>query len=214
MRTTTAFLSIKRALWLLVLQITTTATCGFITRSIHSPIQDLGHSSPTDLRAVSFRTVASLLISDNNIDDTIVERAVATGDPQALIATPEAALDAQQAFTDQIDFFGDSTVQTLFLVFGGVVGVLLGLSFLSSKFDESIANVVDDFEAVLSTDPQFRTKWEEIQPRLEGLDDDYEYVDKGLKRQQTLLVIMEELQEKEPALMNKINAKMGARNQG
>ena len=116
--------------------------------------------------------------------------------------------------TNQIDFFGDSTVQTLFLVFGGVVGVLLGLSFLSSKFDESIANVVDDFEAVLSTDPQFRTKWEEIQPRLEGLDDDYEYVDKGLKRQQTLLVIMEELQEKEPALMNKINAKMGARNQG
>jgi hypothetical protein len=60
-----------------------------------------------------------------------------------------AASDASEVFTNQIDWFGDPTVRTFFLVFGGVVVVLAGLSVLSKKVDDAIENVVGEFEGVL-----------------------------------------------------------------
>jgi hypothetical protein len=116
-----------------------------------------------------------------------------------------AASDASEVFTDQIDLFGDPTVRTLFLVFGGVVVVLAGLSVLSKKVDDAIENVVGEFEVVLRSSPEFKSKWEEIEPQLKQYDQE---VDKALKRNQKLFEIMEEMQAKEPALMERINTKM------
>ena len=166
-------------------------------------LQANGKSS---LDAFRFHSTGSFLISDD-----IVEQA-----SDAIIATPTdsaiaAASDTAEAFTDQIDYFGDPMVRTLFLVFGGVVLLLSGLTVLSQKVDSAIEGVIVDFESVLRTDPEFRSKWQEIAPQLEEYEEDASNsvgTERELKRKQKLFEIMEELQEKEPMLMKRINSKM------
>jgi len=138
---------------------------------------------------------------------TIIDHVDTTTTIDAATAAVAAASESSSSFTDSIDFVGDPTIRTLFLVFGGVVAVLAGLSVLSQKFDAAIENVVDDFESTLRTNPEFRSKWREIELQLRSYDDDDDN-DDGVKRKQKLFDIMEELQEKEPALMKRINAKI------
>lgn len=146
------------------------------------------------LEAFSFQTAGSLLISD----DLASEAAIA------------AASDASEAFTDQIDYFGDPMIRNLFIVFGGVILVLSGLSVLSQKVDSAIEGVVVDFESVLKSNPEFRTKWQEIQLQLEPFESETNDEEASLKRKQKLFEIMEGLYETEPALMKKVNSKMEA----
>eukprot|EP00531_Pseudo-nitzschia_arenysensis_P013518 CAMPEP_0116123546 /NCGR_PEP_ID=MMETSP0329-20121206/4806_1 /TAXON_ID=697910 /ORGANISM="Pseudo-nitzschia arenysensis, Strain B593" /LENGTH=185 /DNA_ID=CAMNT_0003617469 /DNA_START=136 /DNA_END=696 /DNA_ORIENTATION=+ len=159
----------------------------------------------TQLNAFSFHTVGSLLISDDMI--IVGDQSPPT---EAAIA---AASDTAEVFTDQIDYFGDPMVRTLFFVFGGVVVLLAGFSVLSQKVDDAIESVIVDFESVLRTDPEFRSKWQDIAPQLEQYEADGSEAfdgEKELKRKQKLFEIMEEMQEKEPELMQRINRKMEA----
>ncbi len=148
------------------------------------------------LGAFSFQTAGSLLISDEMA--SAAESAIAS------------ASDASEAFTDQIDYFGDPMIRTLFIVFGGVVLVLSGLSVLSQKVDSAIEGVVVDFESVLKSNPEFKTTWQEIKLQLEPFENDTNDEEALLKRKQKLFEIMEGMYETEPALMKKINSKMEA----
>lgn len=148
------------------------------------------------LGAFSFQTAGSLLISDEMASSA--ESAIAS------------ASDASEAFTDQIDYFGDPMIRTLFIVFGGVVLVLSGLSVLSQKVDSAIEGVVVDFESVLKSNPEFKTTWQEIKLQLEPFENDTNDEEALLKRKQKLFEIMEGMYETEPALMKKINSKMEA----
>lgn len=158
----------------------------------------------THLNLFSFQAAESFLISD---EMSMV------GEHSPTEAAIAAASDTAEAFTDQIDYFGDPMVRTLFLVFGGVVVLLAGLSVLSQKVDDAIESVIVDFEAVLRTDPEFRSKWQDIATQLEEYEADVNEIvnsEKELTRKQKLFEIMEEMQEKEPALMKRINRKMEA----
>lgn len=161
----------------------------------------------THLDAFSFHSAGSLLVSEDLVGGQASDAIIATPTESAIAA----ASDTAEAFTDQIDYFGDPMIRTLFLVFGGVVLLLAGLSVLSQKVDSAIESVIVDFESVLRTDPEFRTKWLDIAPQLEQYETNAnELVDteSELKRKQKLFEIMEEMQEKEPGLMKRINSKM------
>jgi len=158
----------------------------------------------TQLDAFSIHSFGSLLISD---DQAVGGTITAPPAVDATIAAATSDASSEAAFTDQIDLFGDPTIQTIVLVFGGVVVLLAGLSVLSQKVDAAIESVIVDFETVLRTTPEFQSKWEEIELQVE------EYCnntvgDRDMKRKQKLVEIMEDLQEKEPALMGKISARM------
>ena len=169
----------------------------------------------------SFHSTGSFWVTS---DDTIGVAGDVTAAAAAAAVTPTepaiaiaAASDTAEAFTDQIDFLGDPTIRTLFLVFGGFLLVLAGLSVLSQTVDSAIEGVIVDFESVLKTDPEFRSRWKDIQSQLEEYDDGMLLADDDenktavlLKRKQKLFEIMEELQETEPALMKRINSKMEA----
>ena len=180
----------------LVVLISTTTTHAF---GIVRQTTRISCSNPTRLGAISFHSVGSFLLSDDMGD--VME---STADALSTAAAA-ASVSEQEAFTDQIDFFGDPTIQNLFFAFGGFVLVLAGLSIVSQKVDDAIENVIVDFESVLKTNPEFRSEWQGIQAQLEEFDAS---ADGELQRKQKLFEIMERLQEKDPALMAKINAKM------
>lgn len=185
---------------ILLLITTTTTTHAFrIVRPTREGARIVGIK--TQLEAFSFHSAGSLVISDEIGVWELSDGTGATATETAIAA----ASDASEVVTDQINLFGDPTIRTLFLVFGGFVVVLAGLSVLSKKVDDAIEKVVGDFESVLRTSPEFRSKWEEIEPQLKEYDNE---VDKALKRKQKLFEIMEEMQVKEPTLMERINTKM------
>lgn len=162
------------------------------------------------LEAFPFHNVASSLVLSS---EDISALATSSADTAATAAT--TASDASAAFTDQIDFFGDPTVRTLFLAFGAAVLVLAGLSVLSQKMDSAIENVLVDFESVMTTNPEFRSRWEKIELQLQDyenndgmVEDEKETEDRMLKRKQKLFEIMEEIETKEPDLMKRISSKM------
>ena len=100
-------------------------------------------------------------------------------------------------------------MRTLFLVFGGVVLLLVAFSALSRQMDAAIENVIVDFESVLKSAPEFQSKWKDIEPQLKEYDNE---IDKAEKRKQKLFQIMEEMEQKEPELMKRVSAKMDALN--
>lgn len=187
----------------LVVLMSTTTTHAF---GIVRQATRISCSSPTRLEAFSFPSVGGFLLSDE-IGDAMESTAdaLSTATDSAMAAAAAASVSEPEAFTDQIDFFGDPTVQNLFFAFGGFVLVLAGLSIVSQKVDDAIENVIVDFESVLKTNPEFRSEWQGIQAQLEEFDAS---ADGELQRKQKLFEIMEELQAKDPALMAKINAKM------
>ena len=101
------------------------------------------------------------------------------------------------AFQDQITFMDDS-VKILVAVFGVVIAVLAVLSFVSSKVDDAIYQTLQDFEATMRQ--YFPQRWETIEAQLADLSPE--------ERDVKLLQIMEEMQEKEPAVMNRVREKM------
>ena len=200
----TMAVSISAILLLITLTTTTTTHAFGIVRPTREGTRIAGVK--TQLQAFSFQTASSFVISDEiGVGELLSDGTGATATTTATETAIAAASDASEVFTDQIDLFGDPTVRTLFLVFGGVVVVLAGLSVLSKKVDDAILSVVGDFEVVLRTSPEFKSKWAEIEPQLKQYDQE---VDKAIKRKQKLFEIMEEMQAKEPALMERINTKM------
>jgi len=215
---------IVTVLLLMTITITTTHAFTTIVRSASKRTSTMARTVETkiQLQAFSFYSTASgssLVISDEInaaseqaaavVTATITTTTDAAETAIAATAAYASSTDAPavEAFTDQIDLFGDPTIRSLLLVAGGIVVLLAGLSVLSKKVDDAIENVVGDFETVLRTSPEFRSKWmNEIEPQLEVYDRE---VDRDLKRKQKLFEIMEEMQQKEPALMEKINTKMG-----
>ncbi len=202
-KSTSPEMTITVSTWALVLLFINVATRTPMANGFQ-PLRPLSKTARTvggrsNLEAVSFQTAGSFFISDD-----LTSAATPT---EAAIA---AASDASEAFTDQIDYFGDPTIRTLFIVFGGVILVLLGLSVLSQKVDSAIEGVVVDFESVLKSSPEFKTKWQEIKLQLEPFENETNDEEALLKRKQKLFEIMEGLYETEPALMKKINSKMEA----
>jgi hypothetical protein len=116
------------------------------------------------------------------------------------ILTAEEVSEAS-AFTDEIDLFGDPTIQTMVGVFTVVVVLMIGFSALMGQMDSSIKNVVVDFERVMKKDHTKR--WKKIEAQLKGLDP----ADRSVK----LFNIMEDLQTKEPEFMAKVVQKMAVK---
>ena len=160
---------------------------------------------------LSFRSAGSLVVigiggGNSNIAD-------------AAAATTSTTTANTNAFTDQIDYLGDPTVQAIVLIFGGVILVLGGLAVLSQKMDAAIENVLVDFETVMTStnnntnsnndNKEFQRKWREIESQLAIYDNE---VEKSRLRKQKLFEIMEELERTEPELMKRVSAKMAALN--
>lgn len=119
------------------------------------------------------------------------------GVPSVLLAGNDD-ISIDEAFTDQIDFFGDPMIRTMFGVFGVAIILLMGASLVMNKMDSAIENVLSDFESVMSSN--FAARWIELEEELEGLD-------KAAKSER-LIKIMEEMERDEPKLMAKVNAAM------
>jgi hypothetical protein len=102
------------------------------------------------------------------------------------------------AFSDQINYF-DGPIVTLLGVFGVAVAALVGFKLLTGQMDSAIEQVLVDFEATMKE--AYPQRWQsDIRPRLEGLE--------GESRQQTLVQIMEEIQNNDPTFMSRVQEKM------
>ena len=106
------------------------------------------------------------------------------------------------AFQDEIQFL-DTPIQLMLGIFGVVVVVLAALSVISAKVDDAITQTLRDFEK--TTRLAYPQKWQEIQAQLDEVGENNAASD---ARDIKLLQIMESMQEKEPALMNRIRQKM------
>eukprot|EP00977_Amphora_coffeiformis_P014259 scaffold3946_cov177-Amphora_coffeaeformis.AAC.22 len=103
------------------------------------------------------------------------------------------------AFQDEINFV-DEPVKIALAVFGVVILILTVLSALSSKVDDAILQTIRDFETTMKT--YYPGRWKRIEDEIQsqGLTGD--------ERDIKLMKIMEEIQEKEPAVMTEIRQKM------
>lgn len=102
------------------------------------------------------------------------------------------------AFSDSIDYM-DGTIQLMLGAFGVVIVVLAGLKFLSDQMDSAISQVLVDFESTMKV--YFAQQWQdEILPQLAGLEGD--------ARQAKLVQIMETMEQNNPSLMERVQAKM------
>eukprot|EP00536_Pseudo-nitzschia_multiseries_P018018 jgi/Psemu1/53729/gm1.53729_g len=137
-------------------------------------------------------SVDSLVLSDYNSD--LGSRLCAEPPATATFVATDTA------FTDKINYFGDPMVRTIVLLFGVVFLLLAGLTVLSKKMDAAIENVLVDFEEVMTSSPEFRDQWEEIELQLKFYDDE---VETSQLRKQKMFEIMEELEEKEPMFMKR-----------
>mmetsp|Transcript_10597 Transcript_10597/g.21374 ORF Transcript_10597/g.21374 Transcript_10597/m.21374 type:complete len:215 (-) Transcript_10597:3055-3699(-) len=110
-----------------------------------------------------------------------------------------------EAFTDEIDLFGDPLVQKMVGAFGVVIVVLLAANALLGQMDGAIRNVLGDFEQAMRT--RYASRWIEIEEELEGLGIDSET--ESPERTEALMKIMERMEREEPAMMERVNAEMG-----
>ncbi len=117
---------------------------------------------------------------------------------EVLVDKPDVAFE--DAFNDQIDLFGDSTVQLLFLGFTILIALSVVAKSLLDQMDNAIEKVLTDFERVLKENPKYKLRWMEIQEQINGLEEP--------QRSQKLFEIMEELQKNDPQLMEKVNRDM------
>ena len=114
------------------------------------------------------------------------------------VDNPDASPVAfEDAFQDQVNLL-DGPIPIMLGVFGLVIVILAGLSFLSSKVDDAIYQTLKDFEATVRQ--YFPQKWQQIETQLENLS--------GEERDIKLLKIMEDMQEKEPEIMMRVRQKM------
>ena len=68
------------------------------------------------------------------------------GVPSVLLAGNDD-ISIDEAFTDQIDFFGDPMIRTMFGVFGVAIILLMGASLVMNKMDSAIENVLSTYRA-------------------------------------------------------------------
>lgn len=106
----------------------------------------------------------------------------------------------EDAFTDQIDPFGDSTVQLIFIGFGIVIILSIIAKLLLNQMDDAIEKVLIDFERVMKV--KYPSRWVSIDKKLEGLGE--------VERSQKLFEIMEGLQQSEPDFMKRVNEDMSS----
>ena len=194
-------------------------TCS--STQLHSATTTVALFSSSVPNSHSYSSSNSLVISDgggvgeaiNSSGDVILHTSASSAATDSIAATVAAtATDASATFIDQIDYFGDPTIRTLFIVFGGVVLLLTAISALSRQVDAAIENVIVDFENVLKSStapPEFQSKWKAIELQLKEYDNE---VDKAEKRKQKLFKIMEEMEQTEPELMKRVSSKMDALN--
>ena len=108
------------------------------------------------------------------------------------------------AFTDEIDLFGDSTVQLLVGGFALVVLLLVAAKSLLGQMDAAIESVLVDFENTMKRNHE--TRWTNIEKRLEPCATPDE-------RAQKLFEIMEKLQADEPEFMARLQDEMKQQNE-
>lgn len=111
-----------------------------------------------------------------------------------------------EAFTDEINLFGDPFIQKMFGVFGVVIVLLLAANALLGQMDGAIQNVLGDFERAMRT--RYASRWIEIEEELEGMNIDSET--ESPERTEALMKIMERMEREEPKLMERVNAEMSA----
>jgi len=108
--------------------------------------------------------------------------------------------DVSDSFTDEVNLFGDPTIQAMVGAFGVVVLLLFVFNLLIGKMDNAIESVLLDFERVMST--KYSKQWSKIEKELEGLDE--------AARTKKLYEVMEEYKEQFPELMDKVNEDMNS----
>ena len=120
-------------------------------------------------------------------------------EPSLLISTNENKDVAfEDAFSDNVDVFGDSTIQLIFIGFGVLVTLALVAKFFLNQMDSAIEKVLVDFETTMRN--KYASRWVSIEAKLDGLDEP--------ERSQKLFQLMENLQQTEPFFMDEVNKEM------
>ena len=117
----------------------------------------------------------------------------------SLLLNDALPISETEAFTDEIDLFGDPTIQLLLVGFGVVVTLAIGAKLYLNQMDEAIEKVLVEFENTMKG--KYPSRWVSMEAKLDGLVEP--------ERSQRLFAIMEELQASEPQFMAKVNSEMG-----
>lgn len=126
--------------------------------------------------SISTITESSLLINSNENNDIAFE----------------------DAFSDNVDIFGDSAIQPILIGFGVLVILALVVKFFLNQMDSAIEKVLVDFESTMKD--KYASRWVSIEAKLDGLNES--------ERSQKLFQIMESLQQTEPFFMEEVNKEM------
>ena len=153
-------------------------TTMMMTVNQHQPIPSLNHP-PFDLSEIISFHSSSLL-------------ATAAADSE------ETPVDLSDAFTDQVDLWGDPTIRLLLGGFTIVVIVLFVMKQIVSQMDAAIEGVLGDFESTLKQNHP--AKWASIEKQLLALTEE--------ARAQKLFQIMQELEQTEPQFMKQVQQQM------
>ena len=153
-------------------------TTMMMTVNQHQPIPSLNHP-PFDLSEIISFHSSSLL-------------ATAAADSE------ETPVDLSDAFTDQVDLWGDPTIRLLLGGFTIVVIVLFVMKQIVSQMDAAIEGVLGDFERTLKQNHP--AKWASIKKQLLALTEE--------ARAQKLFQIMQELEQTEPQFMKQVQQQM------
>ena len=131
----------------------------------------------------------------------------------------QAHAHAQTQTTFDLDLLlGDPLVHTMVGGFVGFIVVILLIGTVSQKVDTVIQQVADDYEYVLKSNQEFQTTWKKVEEQLllpstgpaaaAASSTGTNTITNSRQRTEQLIQIMEEMEKKEPQLMNKIKIKM------
>lgn len=131
----------------------------------------------------------------------------------------QAQTQAQTQTTFDLDLLlGDPLVHTMVGGFVGFIVVILLIGTVSQKVDTVIQQVADDYEYVLKSNQEFQTTWKKVEEQLllpstgpasaAASSTGTKTITNSRQRTEQLIQIMEEMEKKEPQLMNKIKIKM------
>ena len=119
-------------------------------------------------------------------------------EPSLVVSSNNNNVAFEDAFSDNVDVFGDSTIQLLFIGFGVLVILALAAKFFLNQMDSAIEKVLIDFESTMKE--KYASRWVSIEAKIDGLNEP--------ERSQKLFQIMENLQQTEPFFMEEVNKEM------
>mmetsp|Transcript_36092 Transcript_36092/g.52867 ORF Transcript_36092/g.52867 Transcript_36092/m.52867 type:complete len:201 (-) Transcript_36092:158-760(-) len=193
----------------IILAIMTQATSAFVTpakwQHQNSPITNRHkqlsiQSSPSATQIIS-RSPKKSMMKHNALPPSfqLAEQQHMMLSSSSSLLSLDSMNDVSEAFTDEVNITEDPIIQLMLGGFALISIVLITLTLLSSKMDDAIEFVLEDFESTMKT--YYKKRWVLIEEQLEDCKDEAERTEK-------LISIMEDMQRNEPALMERINRDM------